>query len=133
MKTIIKLASLTLCFCAFNTNLSAQTAQAGTTAIIPKARPVTETVTDAPQGKELVLTVKNGCEKSIAVFAGPKEDIRDPKLNLYGGMSSNKVYVRPNDVVCLMTSDKKPSACTVVKPGMTSVEVNSSGNAIAGR
>lgn len=88
----------------------------------------------APEGtQEKVVVVKNTSEKSIAIFAGPKEGIRDPKINTYGGMSTNKVYVYPNDVVCLMTVEKKPVACTVVKTETTSVEINTSGTTITGK
>lgn len=83
--------------------------------------------------KEVTITIKNTCEKGVAVFAGPKEEIRDPKLNTYGGLSTNKVYIKENDVVCLMTSEKKPIACTLVKPGMTTVEVNTSATGVTGR
>jgi hypothetical protein len=94
----------------------------------------TETpVAATTQGKEVVINFKNGAEKPVAIFAGPKEEIREPKLNTYGGMSSGKLYVKENEVVCLMTTDKKPIACALIKPGITSVEVNSSANAITGK
>lgn len=87
----------------------------------------------APESQEKVVTVKNTCGNGIAIYAGPKEGIRDPKINTYGGMSTNKVYVMPNDVVCLMTADKKPIACTIVKQETTSVEINSSATLITGK
>lgn len=87
----------------------------------------------APENAEKVVTVKNTCGNGIAIYAGPKEGIRDPKIATYGGMSTNKVYVYPNDVVCLMTADKKPIACTIVKPETTAVEINSSATLITGK
>ncbi len=97
--------------------------------------PATTAKPDAPvqANKEVTITIKNTCEKGVAVFAGPKEEIREPKLNTYGGLSTNKVYIKENDVVCLMTNEKKPIACTIVKPGMTTVEVNTSATGVTGR
>ena len=88
---------------------------------------------NAPETQEKIVTVKNTCGNGIAIYAGPKEGIRDPKINTYGGMSTNKVYVMPNDVVCLMTVEKKPIACMVVKLETTSVEINSSATTIIGK
>lgn len=86
-----------------------------------------------PNMQEKEVTVKNSSERSIAIFAGPKEEIRDPRLRTYGGLSSNSVYVRPNDVVCLMSGEKKPIACTIIKSETTVVEVNSSATAVTGK
>lgn len=83
--------------------------------------------------QDKTITVKNSSEKSIAVFAGPREGIRDPKLKTFGGLSSNTVYVVPNDVVCLMSADKKPIACAIVKSETTIVEINTSATAVTGR
>lgn len=102
--------------------------------IIPKATAITETPITAPVGKEVIITLKNSSERPIAIFAGPKEGIREPKVFTYGGLSSNnKLYVHENEVVCLMTVDKRPVACTSIKPGVSSVEVNSSANGISSR
>ncbi len=96
-----------------------------------------ETRTDNPTapaaGKEVQITLKNSSEKSVAVFAGPKEEIKDPKIKVIGGLSKNTLYLRENDAVCLMTVDKRPVACTMIKPGITSVEVNVSANAISSK
>lgn len=81
--------------------------------------------------KEVVIVIKNNSENKISVFAGPKEGIREPKLNIYGGLSTNKVYVREGDVVCIMTDEKKPKSCTVVKPGVEQIEVNTSATTLA--
>src|SRR4051812_26669192 len=34
--------------------------------------------------KEVQILLKNSAEKSVAVFAGPKEEIKDPKLKVVG-------------------------------------------------
>ena len=102
--------------------------------IIPKATAITETPIAPPVGKDVVITLKNGSEIPIAIFAGPREGIREPKITTYGGLSSNnKLYIHENDVVCLMTVDKRPLACASVKAGVTVVEVNSSANGISAK
>jgi len=82
---------------------------------------------------ELVITLKNSSEKKIVIFAGAKEDIRNPRIQEYGGMSTNKLYLKENEVVCLMTAEKKPMSCTIVKPGVATVEVNSSASVIVSK
>lgn len=92
-------------------------------------------VNDVPknQGKEVTVTLKNTAEKPMAVFAGPKEEIRTPKITPVGGLSTNKLYIHENDVVCIMTPENTPKACAIIKPGVTSVEVNSSGTTISAK
>ncbi len=85
------------------------------------------------QGKEVTIVLKNSAEKSVAVFAGPKEEIRNPKITPVGGLSSNKLYIRENDVVCIMTAENTPKACAIAKPGITSIEINSSATTISGK
>lgn len=80
---------------------------------------------------ELQVTLKNTAATNIYVFAGPKEEIRTPRVETYGGYSKNTIYVQLNDVVCLMTAEVKPMACTVIKRGVSTVEVNPSGNGIS--
>ncbi len=132
MKTIMKLGALSIALLVA-ANVFGQAAVASNETVIPKAEAIKETPVAPPVGKEVTIVVKNTCEKSVAVFAGPRENIKEPKLNAYGGLSTNKVYIHENDVVCLMTSDKKPVACTVIKPGMTTVEVNTSGTGVMGK
>ncbi|MBP6730740.1 MAG: hypothetical protein KA149_01705 [Chitinophagales bacterium] len=90
-------------------------------------------VVPAAVNKEVQIVLKNAAEKSVAVFAGPKEEIKDPKLKVVGGLSKNTLYLKENDAVCLMTVDKRPLACTMIKPGITSVEVNVSANGISSK
>ncbi|MCW5908569.1 MAG: hypothetical protein KIS94_11970 [Chitinophagales bacterium] len=87
----------------------------------------------ASTNQERAITVKNNSEKGVAIFAGPKENIREPRVQTFGGLSTNKVYVSPNDVVCLMTDDKKPIACTIVKAETTVVEINTSATGVTGK
>lgn len=89
---------------------------------------------DAPAANtEMQVTLKNSGGTNIYVFAGPKDGIRNPRVQTYGGFSKNTLYLQANDVVCLMTAEVKPMACTVVKPGTSTVEVNPSGNGISSK
>ncbi len=108
-------------------------AQNETATIVPKARAIIETPIAPPANKPAVITLRNAAEKSVAIFAGPKEEIKEPKITVVGGLSRNTLYLRENDAVCLMTVDKRPMACTIIKPGVTSVEVNVSANGISSK
>jgi len=126
MKNIMMVALLLV-----GSQLFAQDSEAKTETVVPRATAITETtITPPARGKEVTIAVKNTSGKGIAIFAGPREEIRDPKLSSFGGMSTNKVYVRENDAVCLMTSERKPIACVIIKPGMTTVEVNVAANGL---
>ena len=82
---------------------------------------------------EMTITLKNSAEKPIIIFAGPREGIRDPKVRMVGGLSKNTLYLQSNDVVCLMDREPKAVACTVIKPGVSSVEVNTSATTISSK
>jgi hypothetical protein len=100
-------------------------------ATMPNSGETSKTSAPAPAANtELLITLKNTAVTNIYVFAGPKEDIRNPKVETYGGLSKNTLYLQVNDVVCLMTEDLKPKACTSIKPGTTNIEVNPSGTTI---
>lgn len=85
------------------------------------------------EAAEITLPVKNTSGKTIGIYAGPKEGIRDPQVQSFGGLSTNKVYVKLNDVVCLMNPDKTPKACMMVKPGVSMAEVNEAANSIVAK
>ena len=80
------------------------------------------------QSKEVVVTLKNDCTRHISVFAGSKKEVFDGKSQPIGGLSSNTLYIKENDVVCIMTDPKTIQACAIAKPGVTKVEINPSGN-----
>jgi hypothetical protein len=80
------------------------------------------------QGKEITLTLKNDCTNHITVFAGSKKEVYDGKSQPIGGLSTNRLYLREGDVVCIMTNPKTIQACAIAKPGITAVEINRSGN-----
>jgi hypothetical protein len=82
---------------------------------------------------EVVVTLKNTSELPVPVFAGPKEEIRNPKIRAVGGLSKNTLYLEVNDVVCLMTREMKPVACTHISAGVSTVEINSSATTISSK
>lgn len=133
MKTMNRICALAVTMLLFAGAATAQTAYASSENGVPVLPKNNENPVAPSSNQEKVVLVKNTCEKSIAIFAGPKEGIRDPKMNSYGGLSTNKVYVMPNDVVCLMNDEKKPVACTIVKPETSTVEVNSSGTSVTAK
>lgn len=131
MKNALK---VTLFACISTTTSSITFAQNETAALVNKATAVIETPSaPTPAGKAVIITLHNAAEKSVAVFAGHKEDLKEPKITVVGGSSRNILYLTENDAVCLMTVDKRPAACTIIKPGMSTVEVNVSANGISGK
>ncbi len=129
-KILVAFFALFICLTSYINAQSTEGNNGSATLVAESEKPVVVT----PAGKEVIITFKNMAEKSVAIFAGPKENIREPRIFTYGGLSkNNKLYMRENEVVCLMTADKRPVACTVVKPGVTVVEVNVSANGISSK
>lgn len=84
-------------------------------------------------GKEVQVSLKNLSEGSIAIFAGPKEDLQNTmKRKSVGGLSTNTLHVRINEVVCIVNGAKTVS-CASVKTGVTQLEINISGTAITAK
>ena len=82
----------------------------------------------ALQGKELTITLKNDCEKHLQIFAGSKKQVFDGKSQTLGGVSTNTLYIREGDVVCIMNDPRTIQACSIAKDGITKIEINKSGN-----
>jgi len=135
MKNLLKVSALMLLICFALSPVKAQELASLSTSGYPEAKATTDkpTAPAAATGTSVTLVIKNTSEKPMVVFAGPKEDIRNPKVQTYGGLSKNTVYLQSNDVICLMTNDYKPTACTNIKPGATTIEINTSGNAISSK
>ncbi len=138
MKTIKSIVLLGASLFIFSCKGMAQREEASLSPNYAKAialaeTPATPAAPATQVGKEVTINLKNTAEKPVVIFAGPKENIREPKVNTYGGLSLNKLYLHENEVVCLMTQEMKPMACTMVKPGVTAVEINNSANGIAGK
>jgi hypothetical protein len=133
MKNMNTLISSALLLFVFIGTSKAQTAEASMGTTLPRLSTVSAPAVAAP-GKEVTIAFRSFCERPVAIFAGPKEGIREPRIQTFGGLSNyQKLYLRENEVVCLMLPDKRPSACTIIKPGFTTVEVNASANAISSR
>ncbi|HWB64229.1 MAG TPA: hypothetical protein VG603_12005 [Chitinophagales bacterium] len=130
MKTISKLY-LGLVVGMFSVSTVYSQDEASLSPTYPPAKAVVNNPTAPASNTDMTITLKNSAEKPVAIFAGPKEEIRDPKLKTVGGLSKNTLYVQVNDVVCLMTDDKKPRACAVITPAVTTVEINTSATTIA--
>jgi hypothetical protein len=80
------------------------------------------------QAKEITLILKNDCTSHITVFAGSKKEVFDGKSQPIGGLSTNTLYIKEGDVVCIMNDPKTIQACAIARPGVTKVEINKSGN-----
>ena len=131
MKNVFQVAALTVLCCLFTYSGYSQNE---TAAVVPaKVTAVVDAPVAQSANKPLIITLKNSAEKSVAIFAGPKEEIKDPRITVVGGSSKNTLYLKENDAVCLMTADKHPVACTIIKPGATMVEINVSANAISSK
>ncbi len=102
------------------------TSKTKTTAAPKKAAPVAI-------GKEVSLTLKNLSEGSIAIFAGPKDELKNTlKKKTVGGLSKNTLYLHVNEVVCILNADKIVS-CVTIQGTSTFLEINSSGNLITAK
>ncbi|HWB64409.1 MAG TPA: hypothetical protein VG603_12915 [Chitinophagales bacterium] len=88
-----------------------------------------------PPVKPITVSLKNLCEKAVPIFAGPKEGLKDPhsKIKILGGLSTNKLYIKTSDVVCILNAQDKPVSCTNVSENTTVVELNSSGTIITAK
>ena len=115
------------CFCVliYSLTLNAQTTAA------KKGKPKTSTTAKATvEGKPVTLSLKNNSEANVSIFAGKREDLKKPQLKNYGGLSKNTIYIKENDVVCIISAGK-PLSCVDIKPGTTALEINSSGTVIS--
>ncbi len=132
MKTAFKLAVLLMGVMVTQVTL-AQNTKAKTTPKEPgKQAPVKRT--PAPAAKvEVTVTLKNLAEANVAVYAGDKEGIRAPKVRVLGGRSTNVIYLKTGDVVCIVNDSKKAVSCAEIKAGTTTVEVNASGTVVTSR
>ena len=94
------------------------------------SKPKTVAATVPEPGKEVTITLTNEGRGAVPVFAGNRIDVRNPKLQSVGGLSKNTLYLRVNDVVCIMTPEKKMVACAEIKPSTVKLSINSSATEI---
>jgi len=129
MKTIIKISVIT--FSLFVSNfISAQSNTVTLALNTSETEKKTEEVKAANpiKAKEITLELKNSCERKILVFAGSKTELFSGKGQYIGGVSTSKMYMVEGDVICIMNDPKTIQACSIVKEGLATVVVNSSGN-----
>lgn len=127
---VLLLLAFSLCI-----NASAQTQTNGTSTSASHSKPKKKTTakTAAP-ARDITVTIKSLCERPVPIYAGPRVGLKKPKIQTLGGMSTNTLHVKSNDVVCIMSSDgKKTMACVNLKTTTTALEVNSSGSDIKGK
>ncbi|HLP51863.1 MAG TPA: hypothetical protein VK154_13335 [Chitinophagales bacterium] len=132
MKSIFKSILVTVLAVFAVTAINAQTTTKKTTSTTQKS--TSKTAAKKPvattYGKEVQVSLKNLSEGSIAIFAGPKEDLQNTmKRKSVGGLSTNTLHVRINEVVCIVNGPKTVS-CASVKADNTQLEINISGTAI---
>lgn len=129
MNIIAKTILLALFVLTFLSSYEQTTLKKSNTAQTTKHK--TDAKNPAPvYGKEIQITLKNLAEGTVSVFAGPKEDLKDKtKRKTVGGLGTNTLYVRINEVVCIMNGEKTVS-CTAVKATTKLLEINSSALAI---
>ena len=131
MKPINKTIFLTIMVLLMFSNTHAQTTHKKTSTT-QKSKPKSTASKPAPvaYGKEVQFTLKNLAEGTVPIFAGPKEDLKDiTKRKTVGGLGTNKMFLRVNEIVCILKGDKTVS-CATVKANTTQMEINISANEI---
>jgi len=134
MKPLLKIVlSLVLLSFAF-TNSYAQTTVKKKTTTTTKPKTTTTAKKPSPVvGKEVTVTLKNLSEGTIAIFAGPKDELKNlAKKRTVGGLSKNVLYVHVNEVVCILNGEKTVS-CVSIQVNTNLLEINSSGNGITAK
>ena len=90
------------------------------------AKPAVVNTKPAEPPIELTIQLVNDCKHNQMVYAGPKKDIFHGKYQELGGVSTNTIYVKSGDVVCIM-KDKTVKACADTKRTTSKIEINESG------
>ena len=83
-------------------------------------------------GTSVAIGLKNLSDKSVTIYAGPKEDLEKPEARqkVYEARGTNTIYVSINEVVCIMHEGGKPISCADVVPGAAEMEIDGAGNSI---
>lgn len=135
MKIFIKLLFVFVALSIATESSFAQTTKAKTKSSSKKTTSTkTKTTVAKPAAvappRDITITLQNDHEGSVMVFAGHKEDLKNPKPNAMGGLSKNKLYLKTNDVVCIVVNGK-PTACAEVKPTTVTLKINPSATQIS--
>ncbi len=130
MHTLLK-TTLVLFFSVMLIRGFAQTTTKKSTSTSSKTKTTTTAKKPATvYGKEIQVTLKNLAEGTVPIFAGPKEDLKEvTKRKTVGGLSKNNLFLRVNEVVCIVKGEKTVS-CAAVKATTTLLEINSSATEI---
>ncbi len=129
MKTSFKILFAFAVLVLATENSFAQTTKAKTKSSSKKTTSTKAKTVIAPP-RDITITLQNDHEGSVMVFAGHKEDLKNPKPNAMGGLSKNKLYLKTNDVVCIVVNGK-PTACAEVKPTTVTLKINSAATQIS--
>jgi hypothetical protein len=125
-----KYIAFVLLFAMAFSGANAQTSNTKSTKSKTAAKPAPKPAAPTVEGKAVSIPIKSNAEANVSIFAGKREDLKKPQLKTLGGLSKNTLYIKENDVVCIISAAGKPISCVDIKPGTTSLEVNSSGNVI---
>lgn len=134
MTSILKYSLIAAVVTLLFLDIQAQTQQKETTTHKTSTKVKTTAKKPAPAApvKEITISLKNMAERPVAIFVGEKAELRDPKIKEVGGLTTNTIYVKTNQVVCVMSKDgKKVMACSNVRAGNTYMEVNNAATAIS--
>ena len=124
MKSIMKCVMMAAAIC-MTASSYAQTSTPNTET--PPVKVVEKTQIQI-EPKDITLSIKNSCGAIINLYAGPKKDVFNGSSQQLGGHSTNSLYLKEGDMVCIMKEPKVIQACTQARAGMTKVEINPSGN-----
>lgn len=129
MKIFIKLLFVFVALSIATENSFGQTTKAKTKTSSKKTTSTKAKTVTAP-ARDITITLQNDHEGSVMVFAGHKEDLKNPRLTAMGGLTKNKLYLKTNDVVCIVVNGK-PTACAEVKPTTVTLKINASATQIS--
>lgn len=132
MRTLLKTIAALL-FSLMVTTAFSQTTTKKTTTTSHKTKTSTATKPATTYGKEVQVTLRNLSEGTVPIFAGPKEELKEvTKRKTVGGLSKNTLYLRVNEVVCIVKGEKTVS-CAAIKATTTLLEINSSATEIVAK
>ena len=123
MKALFLSASLLL-----GTTLFAQSNEALASNTNNENKKTEETAPVPVKAKEITINLKNTSERKVSVYAGTRKEVFSGKGIALGGLSNNTLYLMEGDVICIMDDPKTIRACSILKDGVSKVEINSSGN-----
>jgi hypothetical protein len=126
MKTVlIKLLFVSIVI-LFSRDLMAQTAKKQSS----KGKNTSASASKSP-AVDVTVKLTSKCERNLLIFAGPKEQLRDPKVKEVGGLSVNTFHLKTGNAICIMDAKKKPISCFIMTKSSSQLEINSAGTVIS--